>query len=132
MKGMELRGFKIFLVLALLGLILVSCSPATPIEQPTLVPTIVTTSAPTVTIADTPTASRTGLPQTEADVPRVAVQDAAAAIQSGEAVVVDVRSAEAYQESHIPGALSIPLFEIEKDPTGVKLDKDKWIITYCT
>ena len=72
------------------------------------------------------------VPQTEADVPRVSVEDAVAAIHSGEAVVVDVRSAQAYQDSHIPGALSIPLAEIETNPTGVNLDKAKWIITYCT
>jgi rhodanese-related sulfurtransferase len=34
--------------------------------------------------------------------------------------------------SHIPGALSIPLAEIESNPAGLNLDKAKWIITYCT
>jgi rhodanese-related sulfurtransferase len=60
------------------------------------------------------------------------VDEAAAAIEKGEAIVVDVRSAQAYQASHIPGSLSIPLFDIESDPSGVNLDKEKWIITYCT
>ena len=64
--------------------------------------------------------------------PRVTVDEAAAAIEKGEAIVVDVRSAQAYQASHIPGSLSIPLFDIESDPSAVNLDKEEWIITYCT
>jgi rhodanese-related sulfurtransferase len=72
------------------------------------------------------------LPATEAEVPRVSLQDARAAIESGEAVVVDVRSDAAYAVSHIPGAINIPLGEIESNPTGLTLDKEKWIITYCT
>jgi rhodanese-related sulfurtransferase len=87
---------------------------------------------PTVVIGNTPTPSQNGLLQTEAEVPRVPLDDAVAAIQSGEAVVVDVRGAQAYQASHIPGALSIPLADIETNPSGINLDKDKWIITYCT
>jgi rhodanese-related sulfurtransferase len=55
-----------------------------------------------------------------------------AAVQSGEAVIVDVRSLQAFQASHIPGAVSIPLAEIETSPAGLNLDKSKWIITYCT
>ena len=73
-----------------------------------------------------------GVPQTEADVPRVSVDDTIAAVQSGEVIVVDVRSVQAFQASHIPGALSVPLFDIETNPAGVGLDKEKWIITYCT
>jgi 3-mercaptopyruvate sulfurtransferase SseA len=101
-----------------------ACSPSTP-TAPAALPTVPVTVEPTSTVSS-------GIPSTEADVPRVSVDDAAAALQSGEAIVVDVRSAQAYQASHIPGALSVPLFDIETDPTSLKLDKDKWIITYCT
>jgi rhodanese-related sulfurtransferase len=45
---------------------------------------------------------------------------------------MDVRSAEAYQASHVAGAISIPLGSIETDPTSIGLDKERWIITYCT
>ncbi len=72
------------------------------------------------------------LPQTEADVPRVTAEEAKAALDSGTAVIVDVRILESFAAQHIQGALSIPLAGIEADPAGVKLDKDKWIITYCT
>ena len=72
------------------------------------------------------------LPGTEAEVPRVSLEDARVAIESGDAIVVDVRSDAAYAVSHIPGAINIPLSEIESNPTGLNLDRDKWIITYCT
>jgi 3-mercaptopyruvate sulfurtransferase SseA len=113
-------------ILAALMILAASCTPATPAQEPT----VVSTAIPTFATEATP--SRNGLPQTEADVPRVSVEETAAAIQSGEAVVLDVRSAQAYQAGHLPGALSIPLAEIETNPTGLNLDKNKWIITYCT
>jgi rhodanese-related sulfurtransferase len=70
--------------------------------------------------------------QSEAQVPRIPVEQALAALQSGAAVIVDVRSMEAYDASHVAGAISIPLAEIETNPTGLSLEKDQWIITYCT
>jgi len=78
------------------------------------------------------TQGQAGRPSTEADVPRVTAEDAKAAFDSGEAVIVDVRSAEAYAEAHVAGALSIPLGEFENNITNIPLDKDQWIITYCT
>ena len=118
-----MRNVITFTVLAVLIMLVASCAPA---AEPTTAPAII----PTISIETTP--SQNGLPQTEADVPRISVEEAAAAIKNGEAVVLDVRSAQAYQDSHIPGALSVPLFDIETDPTGLGLDKEKWIITYCT
>ncbi|HJS17139.1 MAG TPA: rhodanese-like domain-containing protein, partial [Anaerolineales bacterium] len=73
-----------------------------------------------------------GLPATEAEVSRVSLEETLAALQSGEAIVVDVRGSDAYQASHVAGAISIPLGEIETNPSGLDLDKDQWIITYCT
>ena len=72
------------------------------------------------------------LPETEADVPRVSIEEALTAYSAGAAIIVDVRSTEDYNASHIPGALSIPLDEFEIDPSGLDLDKEQWIITYCT
>ena len=71
-------------------------------------------------------------PQTEAEVPRVSVEEAKAAFDSGAAIIVDVRSAEAYAASHVPGAINIQLEEFETNPTDLELDKEQWIITYCT
>jgi len=72
------------------------------------------------------------LPLTEADVSRVSVEDAKAALDSGEAIIVDVRGVESYAEAHVAGAISIPLTDIESNPSAVALDKNQWIITYCT
>ena len=76
--------------------------------------------------------SSVDLPLTESDVPRVSVEDAKAAFDSGEAIIVDVRSQAAYEASHVAGALSIPLNEFEMNSASVDLPKDQWIITYCT
>jgi 3-mercaptopyruvate sulfurtransferase SseA len=79
-----------------------------------------------------PNQSQTDLPLTEADVPRVTVEEAKFALDNGQAILLDVRSTESYAETHIAGALSFPLDSIEIDPTGLPLDKTQWIITYCT
>ncbi len=72
------------------------------------------------------------IPQTEADVPRVTVEEAKAALENGEAIIVDVRSAEAYAAGHATGAISIQLANFENNIENLSLDKDQWIITYCT
>jgi rhodanese-related sulfurtransferase len=72
------------------------------------------------------------IPQTEADVPRINVEDAKAAFDSGQAIIVDVRSADAYAAGHTVGAISIPLVIFETDINNVSLEKNQWIITYCT
>jgi rhodanese-related sulfurtransferase len=46
------------------------------------------------------------------------------------AQVVDVLPNQEYEEQHLPGAVSIPLKEIDsKAPT--ELDRDRPVITYC-
>ena len=72
------------------------------------------------------------IPQTEDAVPRVTVEEAKAAVDSGAAVIVDVRSQEAYETSHIAGALFIPLEDFENNIASLDLGKEQWIITYCT
>jgi predicted sulfurtransferase len=62
--------------------------------------------------------------------PRVSVEDAKAAFDQKKAVFVDVRSVDAYNVSHLPDALTIPLEELVTRIT--ELDPNQWIITYCT
>ena len=64
------------------------------------------------------------------EIQRVSLDEAKVAFDSGSATFVDVRSAEAYQASHISGAINIPSEELEAR-LG-ELDKAQWIITYCT
>lgn len=61
---------------------------------------------------------------------RISVEEARQALAKGEAVLVDVRSKEAYEGSHAQDALSIPLAEIGS--RAGELPKNKLIITYCT
>lgn len=76
--------------------------------------------------------SNNGIPQTEDQVPRIKPQDAKAALDSGQAILIDVRSVEAYAERHAAGAKSIPLDNFELNIDKLSLEKDQWIITYCT
>jgi len=79
--------------------------------------------------APTPEAAvEEGIPHPE--IPRVSIEDSKAAIESGSAVILDVRSADAYAGSHIVSAVNIPLAELESR-IG-ELDPNQWIITYCT
>jgi 3-mercaptopyruvate sulfurtransferase SseA len=86
-------------------------------------------TTPTIASTHTPIAGEAG---TQAALPRVSIEEARSALESGAAILVDVRSVESYKASHIAGAISIPLNEIEAGPDQLNLDKTQWIITYCT
>lgn len=64
------------------------------------------------------------------DVSRVSLVDAKAAYDNGSAVFLDVRDADSYARGHIPGAILMPLNEIQGRSN--ELDPSSWIITYCT
>jgi hypothetical protein len=106
----------------------------TPVPTQIVIPTkvtepVFTQPAPTQPASTQPSAN---LPENDAEVPRVPVDQAKAALDSGDAMIVDVRGAEAYARSHIAGALEVSLSAIQLDPANLPLDKNKWIITYCT
>ncbi len=123
---------KFIYIMVASTLLIASCSAAaTPTAAPMPSPLPAATVTVPVTVEPTSTVP-SNVPLSDAEVPRVSVEDAAAAIKNGDAIVVDVRDPQSYQASHIPGALSITLGDIMSNPTGLKLDKDKWIITYCT
>ncbi len=46
------------------------------------------------------------------------------------AQLVDVLPAEEYEAEHIPGPISIPLKELNRD-TAATLDRDRPVIVYC-
>jgi rhodanese-related sulfurtransferase len=46
------------------------------------------------------------------------------------AQLVDVMPAKAYEEEHLPGALNIPLKDLDRASTG-QLDRDRPVIVYC-
>ena len=91
------------------------------------------TTAPTAPQAGAPQAAAPAAAPTEEaypDIVRVSLGNAKAAYDLKQATFVDVRDADSYANSHIPGAKSIPLAELE-NRLG-ELDPNAWIITYCT
>ena len=123
----------LFATFALL-LISLACNALLPQAEPTLAPTLIPTQIliPTEVTEPVSTQPPANLPETDAEVPRVPVEQAKAAFDSGQAVIVDVRGADAYARSHIKGALEVSLSVIQTDPANLPLDKNQWIITYCT
>lgn len=70
----------------------------------------------------------TPTPASVAQVERVSLQDARAALEDGEVVFLDVRAQSSYEASHISSAISIPINEL---PARLdELDPDSWIIPY--
>lgn len=96
----------------------------------TLLVTACQTASPQITPAVISSTTDSGL--TEANVPRIEVHNAKAAIDSGAAILVDVRSAESYAAGHAFGAVSLPLTNLEDGIGTLSFEKSQWIITYCT
>lgn len=46
-------------------------------------------------------------------------------------IILDVRTQEEYDESHIPGAILIPDYEIKDRAEELLPDKDQLILVYC-
>jgi 3-mercaptopyruvate sulfurtransferase SseA len=103
-------SLRLTFFLAWLAALLAACAPA---------PAAVVSPAPSLEVQ---------IPVSE--IPRIPLKEAKAAFDAGAAVFVDVRSATSYEAAHIPGALSIPLADLEA--RLAELDPNQWIITYCT
>ena len=57
--------------------------------------------------------------------------DLKVALESGEnIIIIDARSPEAYQMSHIPGAVNIPHRKMSEETTR-NLDRTALVVTYC-
>lgn len=65
-----------------------------------------------------------------ADGDRIEATEAKQMFEKGQAVVIDVRSKDAFDMGHVDGATSVPLAEI--DAHLGQLPKDKMIVAYCT
>ncbi len=62
--------------------------------------------------------------------PKTIFRDGVRELLEGGAQVVDVLPAEEYGESHLPGAINVPLKELNRETTA-GLDRDKPVIVYC-
>ena len=123
------RNKYFLLLLFLLLLASIACNASIPLSEPTALPTLVQQPTVTLPVQGQGTSS---VPLSEAQVPRIPVDEAKAAFDSGDAIIVDVRSPDAYAEGHAEGAINIALGYFETDIANVPLEKDQWIITYCT
>lgn len=80
--------------------------------------------------ASAPTTTNSSAANTNADVPRIAVSDAGARFGQPGVVFVDTRSPQEFSDSHIPGAVNMPLPDV---PARYgELPQTAEIITYCT
>jgi hypothetical protein len=120
------RNKKLLLPLFLLLLLSLACNALTLQTAPT------TSSAPSVTMLPLPGEATSTVPLSEAGVPRITVDEAKAAFDAGQVIIIDVRGPESYAGSHAEGAINIPLGTFESDIENIQLEKDQWIITYCT
>jgi rhodanese-related sulfurtransferase len=65
------------------------------------------------------------------NITEISPQDAAAKLKSGEALIVDVREQDEWDEEHIPGAIHISRGTIELDIGEKVPDTNAMIITHC-
>lgn len=52
-------------------------------------------------------------------------------LMQGGAQLVEALSANAYQKIHIQGAISLPLYEMDRETVRGKLERGRPVITYC-
>ncbi|HXH06186.1 MAG TPA: rhodanese-like domain-containing protein [Vicinamibacterales bacterium] len=81
--------------------------------------------------APQPAASPQMLPPVDSPELRISFDEFKRLYDRGAVLVVDVRSREAYDEGHIPGALSVPLDDLEAQIDRLARDK-RAIVTYCS
>jgi rhodanese-related sulfurtransferase len=60
---------------------------------------------------------------------RVTLEDLRTRLRSSQAILLDVRPAAEYQNGHLPGAISIPLDELERRLD--ELPRNRRIVVYC-
>jgi rhodanese-related sulfurtransferase len=64
--------------------------------------------------------------------PRISAEDLREKDKAHKVLIVDVRATSAYEVSHIPGSLSIPLTSVESSLDLLPKDKNAEIVLYCT
>jgi hypothetical protein len=84
------------------------------------------------TLGATPTApDEHGHSAAKDAVRRIAPEEAAMLVQSGDAILVDVRSKDAFVAGHIKGSVNIPYQDLSAR-ARTELPLTRWIIPYCT
>jgi hypothetical protein len=66
----------------------------------------------------------------DADVPRITLEDAKKEYDNGTAVIIDARGEDAFKQEHVKGSLNIPIGSPESRFS--EIPKGKNIIVYCS
>ena len=61
---------------------------------------------------------------------RISPQELKAQLDAGNAVLIDVRSPQAFMTRHAAGAISVPLDTVAS--RAGDLPREKWVVAYCT
>ncbi|MBI1763389.1 MAG: rhodanese-like domain-containing protein [Acidobacteria bacterium] len=121
-------------LLALLAGLGTACQqPTAAVSPPGTVPVASPLPAANGAVQSAPAAAAAAAPaqNPEDSIPRVPVAEAKAAIDSGKAIIIDVRGPDAYKAAHVKGALEHGLSRLEQGDFK-DLPKDKRIIAYCS
>ncbi|MFC0213684.1 ArsR/SmtB family transcription factor [Paenibacillus chartarius] len=72
---------------------------------------------------------KTEIMQNHASLEPIALEELLDRMAKGEAVLVDLRPQDEYESGHIPGAISIPMEDLENHLASLPADKE--IVAYC-
>lgn len=72
---------------------------------------------------------KTQILQKHASVEPIALEELLERMEKGEVILLDVRPHDEYETGHIPGAISLPMEDLEKHLASLPADKE--IIAYC-
>lgn len=119
-----MRSIISLCLFAVTTLAVVACNTGTPNSNRGNA-NLTTTNQPGTNVAapQTPTAPA-------AETGRITVAELRERMAKNDVTIVDVRAAAAYQQSHIKGAINIPLEQVAS--RAGELPKGKTVVTYCT
>ena len=91
-------------------------------------------ASPPVPVSSSPTPAAGGHDHSahalEEKMPRIIPEELKRLMAAGQAVVIDVRPSDEYRKGHIPGAINLPMQQIEAG-NYQNLPRDKRLISYC-
>lgn len=71
-------------------------------------------------------------PEEKAEVKLISPEDAKARLDAGEEIIlIDVRTKEEYDQEHIPGAILLPVDQVQNEAAEVMPDLDATYFVYC-
>lgn len=83
-------------------------------------------------VVETPPAEAPAEQPEKAEVKRITPEDAKVRMDAGEEIIlIDVRTKEEYDQERIPGALLLPVDQVQKDAAEVMPDLEAVYFVYC-